>query len=118
MKSGKFIKELKPGQVHLALAGERIGNGYLIIVNLQHCDEMTIVTDTDPHQRRLSRFRRKCRAKHKMRGETATAYVPRQIPGLRATRVTVRRSSNCVLCGLRLYEVLPDEISSQACSGP
>lgn len=82
VKARKFIDVLELGQGHLDLAGKRIGNSDLIIVNFENSDEMTRAVDTNTHKSRLSCFRGKCRAKNKVRGETATAYIPCQIPGL------------------------------------
>ena len=58
VEAGKVIKVLKLGQRQTCLAGKRIGDSDLIIVDFENSDEVTRSAPSDTHEGGLSYLRR------------------------------------------------------------
>lgn len=87
VEAGEDIAALEVREGELLFAVEGVGEGDLIVMQIEHGDEVA-ASETDADQGGQACFRREGVAEVEARSEAAAANISRQIPRFRAAHVT------------------------------
>ena len=88
VETGENIAVLKFCERKMLFATQRVGDGDLVVVEIENRDEVAQASETNTDQSREPCGWRESIAKIKLCGEAAAADVSCQIPSLRSARIT------------------------------